>query len=155
MNNAPQKLRSEISSRIQTKSIDAGSIELLIDKSQINLVNSLVGLLASEDGFNVKTTADGIRISQIDHLTDEEINEIADLLVKTTGARINLTSGRRMVQQNKPVMGYPKNGGLAAVSNKYNCMVSGEKRANPCAGCGNPKGCLSGAMQFKRYNIDG
>ena len=133
---------------------DAG-VDVLVEKENINLVKSLVDLLAFEDGFRVKTTENGIRLSQIDHLDDDEVSEVANLLVKATGTRMNLSPKRRMVQQNKPVMGYPKNGGLAAVSYKYNCMVSGEKRANPCAGCGNPKGCLSGVMQFKGQDIDG
>ena len=35
------------------------------------------------------------------------------------------------------------------ISNKYQCMVSGVKRMEPCSGCSNPKGCLSNSMQYK------
>lgn len=38
---------------------------------------------------------------------------------------------------------------LIKINPKYNCMVSGEKRMSPCAGCGNTKACLSSAMQYK------
>ena len=38
---------------------------------------------------------------------------------------------------------------LVKVTNKYNCMVSGQKLMEPCNGCTNPKGCLSSAMQYK------
>jgi hypothetical protein len=133
---------------------DAG-IDVSVAEQDAALVKSLVDLLASQDGFQVKTTENGIRLSQIDHLDDEEINEITDLLDKATGSRMNLSARRSLVQQNNPAMGYPKNGGLAAVNNKYNCMVSGEKRMSPCAGCGHPKGCLSGIMHFKGQNFNG
>lgn len=42
---------------------------------------------------------------------------------------------------------------LIKVTNKYNCMVSGEKRMAPCAGCTNPKGCVSRGMQYKENDI--
>lgn len=42
---------------------------------------------------------------------------------------------------------------LIKVTNKYNCMVSGEKRMTPCAGCTNAKGCVSRTMQYKEKNI--
>ena len=38
---------------------------------------------------------------------------------------------------------------LEKIGNKYLCMVSGQKRMEPCDGCSNPKGCLSRAMQYK------
>ena len=38
---------------------------------------------------------------------------------------------------------------LIKITNKYNCMVSGEKRMNPCSGCTNPNGCVSKNMQYK------
>jgi len=38
---------------------------------------------------------------------------------------------------------------LEKVTNKYLCMVSGQKRMEPCDGCSNPKGCLSRGMQYK------
>lgn len=38
---------------------------------------------------------------------------------------------------------------LTKITNKYHCMVTGEKRMSPCSGCQNPQGCLSRAMQYK------
>ena len=38
---------------------------------------------------------------------------------------------------------------LAKITNKYHCMVSGEKLMKPCSDCDNPKSCLSRGMQYK------
>lgn len=38
---------------------------------------------------------------------------------------------------------------LIKLTNKYQCMVSGEKRMTPCSGCTNIKGCVSKGMQYK------
>lgn len=38
---------------------------------------------------------------------------------------------------------------LTKITNKYLCMVSGEKLMSPCSGCTNTKGCLSRGMQYK------
>lgn len=38
---------------------------------------------------------------------------------------------------------------LTKITNKYHCMVSGEKLMKPCSECSNPKGCLSRGMQYK------
>lgn len=38
---------------------------------------------------------------------------------------------------------------LTKITNKYHCMVSGEKLMKPCSDCDNPKGCLSRGMQYK------
>lgn len=38
---------------------------------------------------------------------------------------------------------------LTKINPKYQCMVSGEKRMEPCAGCSNEKGCVSRTMQYK------
>ena len=46
-------------------------------------------------------------------------------------------------------MSYTANTGLPTKQTKYHCMVSGEKRLNPCAGCSNPTGCVSKTMQYK------
>jgi hypothetical protein len=56
------------------------------------------------------------------------------------------------VSQRTPVMGYAKPVQQQKISNKYHCIVSGEKRMNPCGGCSNPKGCLSSSMQYKEQN---
>lgn len=58
----------------------------------------------------------------------------------------------RNVSQTSPVMGYAKPVQQQKISNKYHCIVSGEKRMNPCGGCSNPKGCLSSSMQYKEQN---
>ena len=46
-------------------------------------------------------------------------------------------------------MSYTANTGLPKKQTKYHCMVSGEKRLNPCAGCTNPTGCVNKTMQYK------
>jgi uncharacterized membrane protein YkoI len=35
------------------------------------------------------------------------------------------------------------------VTPKYNCMVSGQKRMQPCSGCTNTKSCMTTTMQYK------
>ena len=55
-------------------------------------------------------------------------------------------------RQNNPVMGYAKPTEQRKISHKYHCIVSGEKRMNPCGGCSNPKGCLSNSMQYKEQD---
>ena len=146
----------QLSSELKAESTDcrlgANNVEIFVPEDEIHLVKALLELLADDCAFETAITETSIRISDIDHLEDDLISEIADVILKGAGTRMNLGPKPRMVQQNKPAMGYPKNGGLTAVSSKYNCMVSGQKRMDPCAGCGNPKGCLSGAMQFKKAN---
>jgi hypothetical protein len=34
-------------------------------------------------------------------------------------------------------------------TSKYKCVVSGDKRMSPCAGCPDPKNCMSTSMQYK------
>jgi hypothetical protein len=46
-------------------------------------------------------------------------------------------------------MSYTSQNGLPKTTAKFHCMVSGEKRMNPCSGCTNPKGCISSTMQYK------
>lgn len=46
-------------------------------------------------------------------------------------------------------MGYTSPNGLPKVTAKFHCMVSGDKRMQPCSGCTNPKGCVSSTMQYK------
>ncbi len=43
---------------------------------------------------------------------------------------------------------------LTKINPKYQCMVSGEKRMEPCAGCSNPKGCVSRTMQYKENEVE-
>lgn len=43
---------------------------------------------------------------------------------------------------------------LTKINPKYQCMVSGEKRMEPCAGCSNPKGCVSRTMQYKENDVE-
>jgi hypothetical protein len=42
------------------------------------------------------------------------------------------------------------NSGLQGKQFKYLCTMTGEKSMKPCAGCYNPEGCLSRAMQYKK-----
>ena len=46
-------------------------------------------------------------------------------------------------------MSYTSQNGLPKTTAKFHCMVSGDKRMNPCSGCSNPKGCISSTMQYK------
>ena len=46
-------------------------------------------------------------------------------------------------------MSYTSQNGLPKTTPKFHCMVSGDKRMNPCSGCSNPKGCISSTMQYK------
>jgi hypothetical protein len=46
-------------------------------------------------------------------------------------------------------MSYTSQNGLPKTTAKFHCMVSGDKRMNPCSGCTNPKGCISSTMQYK------
>lgn len=56
------------------------------------------------------------------------------------------------VSQTSPSIGYAKPVQQQKISTKYQCMVSGVKRMEPCSGCSNPKGCLSNSMQYKEQN---
>lgn len=46
-------------------------------------------------------------------------------------------------------MSYTSQNGLPKTTAKFHCMVSGDKRMNPCSGCSNPNGCISSTMQYK------
>ena len=46
-------------------------------------------------------------------------------------------------------MGYTSQNGLPKITQKFHCMVSGDKRMQPCSGCSNPTGCISSTMQYK------
>jgi uncharacterized membrane protein YkoI len=49
-------------------------------------------------------------------------------------------------------MAYTSQNGLPKIASKFHCMVSGEKRMEPCAGCTNPRTCISSTMQYKEQN---
>lgn len=70
----------------------------------------------------------------------------------TTGSsRFSRPKMKPNVSRDAPAMGYAKPIQHQRISYKYNCMVTGTKRMEPCAGCGNPKGCLSNSMQYKEH----
>jgi hypothetical protein len=70
-------------------------------------------------------------------------------LLEEKSTRFTRPKKRVDVSQSKPVIGYAKPIQQHKNSHKYRCMVSGESRTSPCGGCSNPKGCLSGSMQYK------
>jgi hypothetical protein len=43
---------------------------------------------------------------------------------------------------------------LLPSQNKYNCGLSGEKRATPCVACKNSNACMTDAMQIKEPEVD-
>ena len=51
--------------------------------------------------------------------------------------------------QGRSPMGYATSRQLANIQHKYQCIVTGEKRYEPCAGCTNQKGCLMKTIQHK------
>lgn len=127
----------------------SNGLQIMIPTESIFQAKSMIDVISEEFGFSSRATDDGIRIFQASTINDETINEIVSVAVKASGTRMNIPMRGRSVQQNKPSMGYPKNGAETGVAMKYNCMVSGEKRMSPCAGCSNPQGCLSKNMHFK------
>ena len=141
-------------SGVESKTID-DDFQIMLPLASIFKAKSLIDGFADANGFTLSANDDGILIKNVSSIDEEIIQEIANIAAKAAGTRTNIPGRRRMVQQNSPQMGYPKTGGLTAISNKYNCMVSGEKRMKPCSGCGNPKGCLSETMQFKRNKKNG
>jgi hypothetical protein len=69
---------------------------------------------------------------------------------------VNTKSSRFLVGRQKPnvsressSMGYAKPIHNQRISSKYNCMVTGEKRMEPCAECSTVKSCISKSMQYK------
>ena len=127
----------------------SNGLQIMIPTESIFEAKSMIDVISEEFGFSSRATEDGIRIFQASTINDETINEIVSVAVKASGTRMNIPMRGRSVQQNKPSMGYPKNGAETGVVMKYSCMVSGEKRMSPCAGCSNPQGCLSKNMHFK------
>lgn len=46
-------------------------------------------------------------------------------------------------------MGYSNSRTFNKIQHKYQCIVTGQKRLEPCSGCTNQKGCLIKALQHK------
>lgn len=73
-----------------------------------------------------------------------------DLLTyRKKSSRFSRPKTKPNVSRNAASMGYAKPVQQQRVLYKYNCMVTGVKRMDTCAGCGTPKGCLSNSMQYK------
>jgi hypothetical protein len=67
-------------------------------------------------------------------------------------SRFSRPKSRPNVSRDAASMGYAKPIQHQRISYKYNCMVTGVKRMDTCAGCSNPKGCLSNSMQYKEQD---
>ena len=85
------------------------------------------------------------------NFAEEEIKTQEQLTLNEKSTRFTRPKNAG-VRQNNPVMGYAKPTEQRKISHKYHCIVSGEKRMNPCGGCSNPKGCLSNSMQYKEQD---
>ena len=70
---------------------------------------------------------------------------------RTKSSRFSRPKARPDVSRSNPAMGYAKPGQHQRISYKYNCIVTGVKRMEPCAGCSNPTGCISKSMQYKEH----
>ena len=70
---------------------------------------------------------------------------------KANSSRLTRPKRSAGFSRSNAVMGYAKPTGNQEISSKYNCIATGEKRMTPCAGCPNPKGCLSRGMQYKEF----
>lgn len=70
-------------------------------------------------------------------------------LLQKKSSRFSIRKQRPNVSRDASSMGYAKPIDNQRIFYKYNCMVTGEKRMNPCAGCSNVKGCISNLMQYK------
>lgn len=79
---------------------------------------------------------------------DDKISAESKALKSVKSTRFRRPKTRN-VSQTSPSIGYAKPVQQQKISNKYQCMVSGVKRMEPCSGCSNPKGCLSNSMQYK------
>lgn len=101
---------------------------------------SLVGDFNKIESINAKLDSLEAQLETSQQLTDEKKSS-RFTRPKTTKFR-----------QNNPVMGYAKPTEQRKISYKYHCIVSGQKRMNPCGGCSNPKGCLSNSMQYKEQD---
>lgn len=66
-------------------------------------------------------------------------------------SRFSVRKQRPNVSRATPSMGYAKPIQHQRILHKYNCMVTGEKRMEPCAGCSNTRGCIANSMQYKEH----
>lgn len=66
-------------------------------------------------------------------------------------SRFSIRKQRPNVSRATPSMGYANSIQHQRILHKYNCMVTGEKRMNPCAGCSNTRGCIANSMQYKEH----
>jgi hypothetical protein len=90
----------------------------------------------------------------VDELNEEVVSvEISQELLayRKKSSRFSRPKQRPNVSRDAASMGYAKPIQHQRISYKYNCMVTGIKRMDTCAGCSNPKGCLSNSMQYKEH----
>jgi hypothetical protein len=90
----------------------------------------------------------------VDELSKEVVSvEISQELLayRKKSSRFSRPKQRPNVSRDAASMGYAKPIQHQRISYKYNCMVTGIKRMDTCAGCSNPKGCLSNSMQYKEH----
>ena len=97
-------------------------------------------------------------VNKYNNIIDEIDEEIAQARIspelrayRKKSSRFSRPKQRPNVSRDNPVMGYAKPIQHQRISYKYNCMVTGIKRMDTCAGCSNPKGCLSNSMQYKEH----
>lgn len=97
-------------------------------------------------------------VNKYNNMIDEIDEEIAQARIspelrayRKKSSRFSRPKQRPNVSRDNPVMGYAKPIQHQRISYKYNCMVTGVKRMDTCAGCSNPKGCLSNSMQYKEH----
>lgn len=88
-----------------------------------------------------------LKIEQIEQRLEQDMSPVA----LSKSSRFTRPKARNVSQTN-PSIGYAKPIQQQKISNKYHCIVSGEKRMEPCGGCSNPKGCLSSSMQYKEQH---
>ena len=66
-------------------------------------------------------------------------------------SRFTVRKQRPNVSRAASTMGYAKPIQHQRILHKYNCMVTGEKRMEPCAGCSNTRGCIANSMHYKEH----
>lgn len=118
--------------------------ELLLDALR-NVAFKRDSAIAQNDPVSVKEL--NTKLDDIEKRLEDEMN------TKTVGKSSRFTRPKmRNVSQSNPSIGYAKPIQQQKISNKYQCIVSGAKRMEPCGGCSNPKGCLSSSMQYKEQD---
>lgn len=70
------------------------------------------------------------------------------LVGQPTGRPV-VSQRERNYTQGGPTMGYATSRQLNNFQTKYQCIVTGEKRHQPCSGCTNQKGCLLKTLHHK------